>query len=62
MSIEEFEDTRFGRGMKVRYKGVEYPIASVDFEESLIGIEFTENGEICWVRCENLTIVEPYNH
>jgi hypothetical protein len=59
MSIEEFNDTRFGNGMKVIYRGEENDIVSVDFEESLIGIgiEGGDDGEIHWVRCENVTLV-----
>lgn len=39
MTIEEFNNTRFGSGDRVICKnGKDYPIASVDFEERLIGL------------------------
>jgi hypothetical protein len=60
MTIEEFNNTRFGNGMKVIYKGVENDIVSVDFEESLIGLGDVEEGEIYWVRCENVNLVDTH--
>lgn len=59
MSIEEFNNTRFGNGMKVIYKGEEIDIISVDFAEALvgIGIEGGDEDEIHWVRCENVELV-----
>ncbi len=62
MTIEEFNNTRFGGSMYADYKGDRYQIASVDFEESLVGlfmdISGGDEGDISWVRCENCTLVE----
>lgn len=38
MTIEEFNKTGFTGQMRCTYKGEEYLLASVDFEEQLIGI------------------------
>ena len=38
MTIEEFDKARFTGQMKCKYKGKEYDIISVDFEERIIGI------------------------
>lgn len=66
MTIEEFTQTGFHSGMKVRYKGEIRDLVSVDFEENLIGIESEEiECEECgrvetgiqWVRCENCDLI-----
>lgn len=61
MTIEEFNKTGFTGCMKAMYKGQAYEIASVDFEEKLIGLVLnipgSEEGEVSWVRCENCEIV-----
>lgn len=66
MTIEEFSQTRFHAGMKVRYKGEIRDLVSVDFEENLIGIESEEiECEECghveigiqMVRCENCDLI-----
>lgn len=63
MTIEEFDKTGFTGQMKCEYKGKEYDIISVDFEERIIAIDETgtyeydgENG-LDWKRCENITIL-----
>lgn len=67
MTIQEFSNTRFCAGMKVEYQGEIRNLVSVDFEESLIGIEFGEreceecghiSSDIYWVRCENCNIIK----
>lgn len=54
MTNAEFNSTSFGKGDTAIYKGTEYLIASVDFEESLIGllipISGMEENEITWVK------------
>lgn len=60
MSIEEFNNARFGSGMHAEYKGDIYPIISVDFEEKLIGIDTQNDGESYWVRCENVKRIITY--
>ena len=61
MTIQEFNNTRFGNGDKAIYNGQEYDISSVDFVEALVGIEENIPGaepeEISWKRCENITYV-----
>lgn len=57
MTQEEFNNTQFGKGDKVIYHGEEFLLASVDFEEKLLG--FKVDGADCysWARCENVTYV-----
>lgn len=59
-AVVKFMNSRFGGGDRAVYKGKEYPIASVDFEEQLIAIpspyEGCNEGELQWVRCENVEI------
>jgi hypothetical protein len=58
MTIEEFNNTRFGVGMKCLYKGKEYDIYQVDFEECLLGIWISGPYQYFdWVRCENINLV-----
>lgn len=64
MTIEQFNNTRFGAGDEVIYKGETWPIIEVDFEEALFGIP-NERGitvevadQITWVRCENCTFIK----
>ncbi len=59
MTVEEFDKTRFGAGDKARYKGENYLIGSVDFEERLIAL-YENNEEYTWVRCENIEFI-PFN-
>lgn len=61
MTIEEFNKTGFTGQMRCTYKGEEYLLASVDFEEQLIGILLPDNQEqddyeLTWVRCENVEL------
>lgn len=58
MTIEEFDNTRFGAGDKAKYKdGKVYKIQSVDFDEKLIclTVPYCEDGS--WVRCENIDFI-----
>lgn len=63
MTIEEFDKTGFTGQMKCEYKGKEYDIYSVDFEEKIIAIDETGNFgldndySLDWKRCENITIL-----
>jgi len=62
MTIQEFNDMRFGAGMQVQYRGKVYPIESIDFQEQLIAICETgiEDEEFSWKRCENCELIpEP---
>lgn len=67
MTIQEFDNTRFCAGMRVEYRGKEYVIMSVDFQERTIGIVWDEiendetfdvDYEIRWVRCENCKLLD----
>lgn len=61
MTQEEFNQTSFGNGDRAIYKNKVYPVASVDFEENLIGLLMNisggEEGDISWVRCENVEFI-----
>jgi len=62
MTIEQFNKTGFTGKMKCRFQGEIYGVASVDFEEKLIGIYEEIQGcdnpdEISWKRCENIEII-----
>ena len=62
MTLDQFDKTGFRGQMKCLYDDKEYGIATVDFEERLIGIyEMIEGAEIedeiSWKRCENITII-----
>lgn len=56
MTIQEFKNNGFRAGDRAIYQKKIYPIASVDFEEQLIGLVGVVEGseEISWVRCENI--------
>jgi hypothetical protein len=60
-SIKEFMNSSYGGGDTAIYKGKEYPVFSVDFEEQLVAIpspyEGCDENEIQWVRCENIEII-----
>ncbi len=59
MTAEEFDKQSFGAKDKARYKdGNVYNVATVDFEEQLIGLLMNVSGgepdDVSWVRCENV--------
>lgn len=58
MTNQEFVTFKFKAGQKVLYKGKEYDLVSVDFEEQLVGF-FYNNGDeqLNWVRYENCEII-----
>ena len=61
MTTEEFNSTSFGAGDRAIYKGIVADVASVDFEEQLIGLHLKISGgdpfDISWVRCENVEFI-----
>lgn len=67
MTIEEFNNTAFGANTIVIYKGKEYEVFSVDFEEKLIAIAESqpeyhdEDFWPDWKRCENVTLKTSEN-
>jgi hypothetical protein len=64
MTIEEFDKTGFTGQMKCEYKGKEYDIVSIGFEERIIAINelasFDDNGanDLDWKRCENVKLLQ----
>ncbi len=63
MTIEEFDNTKWGSGMYAQHKdGNIYQISNVDFDEKLVGLLMNiiggDEGDVSWVRCEN---VKMYN-
>lgn len=66
MTQQEFLDTSFHAGMKVKHLkyGKTYDVESVDFEECLIGVpasqlfEDGDENDTQWFRCENCIIVD----
>lgn len=62
MTIEQFDKTGFTSNMRCLYKGKEYTIFSVDFEEGLVGInennqEVIDDMQLNWKRCENIELI-----
>ena len=62
MTTEQFDKQGFGAGDKVRYKdGNVYDVATVDFDERLIGLLMHISGgepdDVSWVRCENVDYI-----
>jgi len=58
MKIEEFNKTRFGVKTIIKYKGEQFNVFSVDFEEKLIGFVENKDEQLTWIRCENCEIIE----
>ncbi len=60
MTIDDFNNTSFGAGDRAYYSkdGNTYPIATVDFQEQLIGLIMRISGgdpdDVTWVRCESV--------
>jgi len=62
MTVEEFMNSRFGAGDKVKYKGVIYTVYSTDFEEALFAIDVCDDFEnLSWVRCDNVEFIPFIN-
>lgn len=61
MTLYDFKDTRWGPGMRAAYDGRVYPIAAVDFKESLVALSGVTLGDDSptWVRCENIELLVP---
>jgi hypothetical protein len=59
MTTEEFDNTKWRGGMKIKYKGNEYKIYALDFDERLIAAKGVTMGtdEPNWLRCENCELV-----
>ena len=62
MTIEEFDNTKWNAGSKVKYNGNTLNVGSVDFQEKLIGTYKDDDQDLDetpfdWIRCENATLV-----
>ncbi len=62
MTIEEFDNKRFGNSDAVEYKGEIYNLRKVDFEERLFGLikDGEDPDDITWIRCENAELIIPF--
>lgn len=65
MTIEEFNNTKWGAGMEAvihskAYGTIRRPIVSVDFDQALIGFatDDEDDEQLQWIRCENCEIIE----
>ena len=60
MTLEEFSNQKWGSKMSCEYRGNRHDIISVDFFESLIGFDDSddEDESITWVRCENISNIK----
>ena len=57
MKREQFAKQGFTSNMYTTYKGHEYWVASVNFDEDLIGLandKNNDNDDLLWVRCESI--------
>ena len=60
MTLEQFKSQGWTQNMRCEYGGAVYTIASVDFDESLVGLKNPlDENEITWVRCENVKLLAP---
>lgn len=61
MTLEEFNNHRFGVNMYVMYQGKGMYVISVAFEEALLALVPDKSDynpeEWTWVGCENITII-----
>jgi len=58
MTIEQFDLTGFTGLQIVEYKGKEYVLYTVDFQERLLAINYyNDEDELKWVRCENVKLI-----
>lgn len=62
MTVDEFNKTGFGAGMKAKYGGEVYNVISCNFPEALFGLikEFDDPNDLYlwnWCRCENVELI-----
>lgn len=66
MTLQEFDNQKWVKGMKARYEDQEYWLRSVNFKERLIGLQYefldpeTDNDGVQWVRCESVELIEEF--
>ena len=58
MTINEFNEQKWGSNIKAIYRGYTYGIAVVNFQECLVGLD-DGTEDYTWARCENIEIVPP---
>ena len=57
MTIDQFNNTRFGAGLKASYNGTIYNLQGIDFTECLFELKHPGwPDDAFWVRCENAEI------
>ena len=62
MTQEQFDKYSFGYGDKLLWRGGEYEVAGVDFEEDLIAIKYNpDSDDLTWVRFENVEMIKTNN-
>ena len=52
MTIEEFDNTKWRKGLIATYNGHDYSVIGCDFAERLVQLDDGQ-GYSFWVRCEN---------
>ena len=61
MTVDEFNNHRFGANMFVEYQGEKMYVISLSFPEALFGLVPDKSDydpdEWSWVRCENILIL-----
>lgn len=57
MTLQEFNNTRWGFGMKCTYENTECPILAVDFDDNLVLI-MLRNGLTEWVEHQEITLIK----
>ncbi len=61
MTLEDFNNYKFGTNMFITYKELSWYVISVCFSESLLAIVPTKKDydrrEWQWVRCESVTVL-----
>ncbi|WP_289281518.1 MULTISPECIES: hypothetical protein [unclassified Methylophaga] len=58
MTQDEFVEVEWTAGMLATYQEHEYSIVSVHFRERLIAFDFYGDGDLTWVRCENVSNIK----
>ena len=60
MSIDEFNNTKWGPRMFAMYRGERLPIVACDFQEALVALSGVTLGtdDPNWIRCENIVLVD----
>lgn len=57
MTIEQFDEIKWTGGMRIKYREKEYDVCSVDFIEKLVAFNVTNDEDLHWARCENVTLI-----